>query len=292
MPEFLTTREVADLLRIKERKVYDLAASGSIPHTKAMGKLLFPREAVNVWLARASVGGQTARSNRPNVFLGSHDPLLDWTLRESQCGIACWFDGSEDGLDRFANGEGIASGLHLFDPVATAWNVPTVSARAELGNGVLVHWASRERGLIIRPELDGQLTDIAGLAGRRLAPRQSQSGSHRLLEHLISESGISEDELDLLPACRSESDAAIAVLEGRADVTFGLETLARQYRLPFIPLVREQFDLLIDRHAWFEPPLQTFWAFCRSEAFAAHAAGLSGYDLGGLGSVRFNGRSG
>ena len=30
-PAFLTTREVADLLRVKERKVYELAASGDIP---------------------------------------------------------------------------------------------------------------------------------------------------------------------------------------------------------------------------------------------------------------------
>ena len=29
--EFLTTREIADLLRIKERKVYELASGGEIP---------------------------------------------------------------------------------------------------------------------------------------------------------------------------------------------------------------------------------------------------------------------
>ena len=30
-PEFFTVRELADLLRLKERKVYDLAASGAVP---------------------------------------------------------------------------------------------------------------------------------------------------------------------------------------------------------------------------------------------------------------------
>ena len=290
MPEFLTTREVADLLRIKERKVYDLAASGNIPHTKAMGKLLFPREAVNAWLAQASVGSKPVQNERPNVFLGSHDPLLDWTLRESQCGIASWFDGSADGLDRFINGEGVACGLHLFDPAHKDWNVAAVNARTELGNAVLVHWASRERGLIIKPGLQDTLTGLNALAGHRFAPRQAQSGSQQLFEHLLGETGVKRDDLELLPAMRSENDAAVTVLEGRADATFGLETLARQYRLPFVPVVREQFALLIDRQAWFEPPLQTFWAFCASEAFQAHAAGLSGYDLTGLGQVRFNSR--
>ncbi|NIP83903.1 MAG: helix-turn-helix domain-containing protein, partial [Gemmatimonadetes bacterium] len=38
-PQYLTTREVAELLRVKERKVYDLAAAGEIPHRRITGKL-------------------------------------------------------------------------------------------------------------------------------------------------------------------------------------------------------------------------------------------------------------
>ena len=43
MPDYLTTRELADLLRIGERKVYDLAANGEVPCVRAVGKLLFPQ---------------------------------------------------------------------------------------------------------------------------------------------------------------------------------------------------------------------------------------------------------
>lgn len=39
-PEYLTTKEVAQLLRIKERRLYDLASAGEIPCTRALGKLL------------------------------------------------------------------------------------------------------------------------------------------------------------------------------------------------------------------------------------------------------------
>ncbi|MEE9589560.1 MAG: helix-turn-helix domain-containing protein, partial [Hyphomicrobiaceae bacterium] len=123
MSEYLTTKELAELLRIKERKVYDLAATGEIPCSRAMGKLLFPRAAVEAWLASASSGLDRAGEvqSRPNVFLGSHDPLLDWALRESGCGLATYFDGSLDGLERFAAGEGIASGLHIYEPAAKQW---------------------------------------------------------------------------------------------------------------------------------------------------------------------------
>ena len=43
---YLTTREVADLLRLKERKVYDLVAEGDIPCVRVTGKLLFPRDLI------------------------------------------------------------------------------------------------------------------------------------------------------------------------------------------------------------------------------------------------------
>ena len=75
--EFLTTRELAELLHIKERKVYDLAASGKVPCSRATGKLLFPRRAIEDWMAANSSGGTPARHNRQSrVVLGSQDPLL------------------------------------------------------------------------------------------------------------------------------------------------------------------------------------------------------------------------
>ena len=50
LPEFLTTKEVAELLRIKERKLYDLVSAQEIPCVKATGKLLFPRRLIDAWL--------------------------------------------------------------------------------------------------------------------------------------------------------------------------------------------------------------------------------------------------
>jgi len=290
MSEYLTTKELAELLRIKERKVYDLAASGAVPCSKAMGKLLFPRDAVTAWLSEKSSGvGVGPGLKRPNVFLGSHDPLLDWALRESRCGLASYFDGSLDGLDRFAKGEGVATGLHLFDPKTEEWNLDAVRDRFGAQPVVLVEWTWRERGLIVPKGLELQMSGLTDLKGRRIVPRQAEAGSQKLLEHLLGESGIRETDLSLLPEVRTEADAALAVLEGKADAAFGLRALAGQYRLGFVPLARERYDLLVERRAWFEPAFRTFLSFCRSEAFAAKAAETEGYEASGLGKVHFNG---
>jgi excisionase family DNA binding protein len=290
MPEYLTTREVADLLRIKERKVYDLVTSGSLPHSKVIGKLLFPRDAINTWVAQNTVSGlrdQTPR--RPDVFLGSHDPLLDHAIRQSRCGLATLFDSSQDGLARFAAGGGIAAGIHIPDQRSDSWNVEAVSGSLSGHPVVLVEFARRSRGIALAPDKAVEVNGISGLRGLRFAPRQKEAGSQILFERLLRE--VSLDLEDLVPRAPqlSEHDVVQNVANGKADACFALESLARDARLSFIGLLIERFDLLVDRKAWFEPPFQRFLTWCRSSAFEETANDLCGYDVSGFGPVHFNG---
>ena len=288
--EYLTTKELADLLRIKERKVYDLAASGDIPCTRALGKLLFQRTAIDAWLARHGSGDTGMPAVIPAVFVGSHDPLLEWSLRESGSGIATFFDGSLDGLDRFEKAEGVATGLHVFDRASGEWNIAAVRERFAGKPVVLVEWAWRERGLIVEPGNPKTIKTINNLKGVRFVPRQKQAGSQVLLEHLVSEAGLDADAVDMIHAARTETDAALAVLEGQADAAFGLLSVARQYRLDFVPVIRERFDLLVWRSEWFEAPFQKFLEVCKSQEFEDRLQGMDGYDASGFGRVHFNGK--
>ena len=288
MSDYLTTKELAELLRIKERKVYDLAASGDIPCSRAMGKLLFPRRGVDAWLAANSSGG-AAPVERPGVFLGSHDPLLEWALRESRCGLAMFFDSSLDGLERFAANEGIATGLHIFDGESGEWNAPAIAGRHGQARVVLVEFAWRERGLIVPRGEALNFATADDLKGKRFAPRQPGAGSQQLFDHLLAQNGLSEDDIEFCDVSRTEVDAVLAVQAGKADATFGLQALAGQHELDFVPVIRERFDLLIDRRSWFEPPLQALAEFCRGDAFAEKAGEFAGYDVAGFGQVHFNG---
>ena len=285
--ELLTTREVAGLLRIKERKVYDLVASGEIPHVRVTGKLLFPRALLDAWLLRHSEA-HVAQRRWPDIVAGSHDPLLDWALRESGAGLASFFDGSLDGLERIARCDALAAGLHLVE--GPGWNVGHVERRLPGEPVVLIEWAGREQGLILPPGNPAGIAGVSNLAGRRLMPRQREAGSFLLLQQLLEAEGLSLDALDLVaPPARTHADVAIAIADGKAEVGLGLAAMARQFRLDFLPLVRERYDLLIWRRAFFEPPLQRLWAFCRSAPFAAKARELGGYDVGGFGRVHYNG---
>src|SRR4029077_14949966 len=123
---------LAALLRVKERKIYELVAAGSLPVRRVTGKLLFAREEIDQLLgptgkptvseaAAPAAGPQLAL---PLVIAGGHDPLLEWALRESRSGIAALLDGALDGLDRVARKECFAAGLHMPEP--GGWNVSTV----------------------------------------------------------------------------------------------------------------------------------------------------------------------
>lgn len=284
--EYMTVHELAELLRVKERKVYDLAASGKVPCSRATGKLLFPEAEIRAWMTNQRTG-PLDRTDRPNVVLGSHDPLLEWAVRQSRCGLALLLDGSRDGATRFNAGEGLAAGLHVHDAGTNTWNEAFVERECSGQDAVLLSLATRRRGLVTRPEDAGRYNVVSDLAGRKVAARQSESGADILLRHLLAGKGISTDDVQFTDPVRSEQDAVLAVSEGLAEVTFGLESVAKPFGLAFVPLVLERFDILVDRDAYFEEPFQALLAFCRGPAFAERAEALGGYDISGLGEVRW-----
>lgn len=294
MNDLMTTKEVADYLRIKERKIYELVAAGEIPCTKVTGKWLFPRHLIDLWLARSSTFPEIEAAHatpRAPIVVGSHDPLLEWAVRASECGLALMPGGSLDGLERFSRGEAMACGMHVLDPTDGGYNVaPVMQATVGL-DAVLVEWAKREQGLMVHKGNPIRIVSIADAASARarFIVREPQAGSRILFQHLVSAAGIAMEDLDIADTeGRSETDIGMAILEGRADTGLGVRAAASQLGLDFVPLHLERYDLLMRRRDYFGPQVQTLLSFARSDAFEARAAELSGYDLTGQGRVHFN----
>ncbi len=292
MHEFLTTSEVADFLRIKERKVYDLVARKEIPFSRVTGKLLFPRDAIAAWV-EANTQYRDARAafrERPAIVAGSHDPLLDWALRASGSGLAVFFDGSRNGLRRLARGEAMAAGTHVVNPDGADWNTEAVRTAFALEPVAVLEWARRRQGLVVPSGNPAGIAGLEDLRGKRLIPRQPGAGSQELLAALLAKSvGLAEAITMLDPPARSEADVAQAIASGRADVGMAIEAAARQYRLDFVELAHERYDLVVWRKDVFEPPFQTLLAFCRTPEFSRRAEELGGYDVSGFGTVHYNG---
>lgn len=292
MQEFLTTKEVATYLRLKERRVYELVRQRAIPCTKVTGKWLFPKTLIDLWLAERVEGEGARGTQAPPILAGSHDPLLEWALAESACGLALLPGGSLDGLRRFAKGEALVAALHLLEPESGEYNVPAVAETFPGLGLVLIAWAKRRQGLILPAGNPAGVETLADLAARRLRVvcRQEEAGSQILLLHLLEKANLGLEDLELSAGtAHNETEVGLAVLEGRADCGLAVESVARSLQLTFLPLAEERLDLLLRRRDYFETPFQALLTFARTPAFQGKAKQLGGYDLSDFGSVRYNG---
>jgi putative molybdopterin biosynthesis protein len=290
--QLLTTNEAAEYLRLKERKLYELVAENAIPCTKITGRWLFPKDELDHWL-RSSVnrpGGLTRPEPMPIVG-GSHDPLLEWALRESRSGLATLSEGSEAGLERFIQGELIAAAIHLhaLDDGIDA-NVEAMRTRANLHDAVLVGFLRREQGLLVANGNPLGIRSVKDLSGRgvRVATRPKGAGAQLLLIALAQQAGVKLDQLSLVePPCPTGNDVAQAIRANRADCGIAPRSVANAAGLEFVPLLWERFDIAMGQHDYFRAPLQAFIAFMRSPGLKARADELGGYDVSGAGQIRY-----
>src|SRR5262249_51068059 len=136
-----------------------------------------PSESSTSWWRRTRTA--LAHVVAPPIVGGSHDPLLEWALRESDCGLASLPEGSQEGLRRLTRGEGSIAAIHL-------------------------PFARREQGIVVAPGNPLGLSDIVSIAksGARLAQRPPGAGAQLLLLALLARAGIAADELALVkPVC-------------------------------------------------------------------------------------------
>ncbi|MGB8274041.1 MAG: helix-turn-helix transcriptional regulator [Alphaproteobacteria bacterium] len=289
----MTTREAAEYLRIKERKLYDLVRMRRIPCTRVAGKWLFPKALIDLWLIRNTSAAPDLKSaTRPTeMIVGSHDPLLEWAARESGCELAVLLGGSLDGLRRFAEGKATVCGLHVFDSGAGEYNVTAVRDTLSGLDVVLLEWAWREQGLILpasNPRGIAGLKDLAR-SKARFVDRQEEAGARILLSHLLEGEGLTFKDLTVVaPPALSEADVAVSVSEGKAEAGFGVQAVARQFRLDFVPLHRERYDLAVRRREYFESGVQRLLSFAHGPRCVEKAKELGGYDVAGLGRVVYN----
>jgi excisionase family DNA binding protein len=286
--EIWTLKEAAGFLRLSERALYDLARARRLPAALIGGKWVFPAEALRRWLVdQAEAGGRAAP---PPILAGSHDPLLDWAVRQSGCGLALRAGGSLEGLDALVAGSAVAAALHLRDEEG-GFNEAAVRAALPGAPLVGLTWAWREQGLITPPGNPAGLAAIADLArpGLRVIGRQPRAGSHVALVGLLSDAGVPLRDVAFLPEpALAEDEVAAAVLRGAADVGFGIRAEAARAGLGFVPLLRERFDLVLHRRDAFEAPMQALLAFARTPLFAERATRMGGYDVTEAGRVAFN----
>ncbi len=250
-----------------------------------------PRHRLRLVSTTAPAGERgLAVSDPPPVVGGSHDPLLEWALRECNAGLVYTPEGSAAGLQRFVDGGLVAAAIHLhaFSDDSDE-NVAVMRSEQRLRDAVLVGFARREQGIVVAK---GNPLDLAGIrdvasAGIRVAVRPAGAGAQLLLESLLARENLDVSKLTIVtPVCPTGTDIALAIQAGRADCGIASRSVAKAAGLDFISMAWERFDLVVRQREYFRPPLQTFFAFLTTPAMNARAQAAGGYDISMAGQIR------
>jgi molybdate-binding protein len=109
-----------------------------------------------------------------------------------------------------------------------------------------------------------------------------------LLEVLLTRAGAGLKDLRRLePPCLTGPDLAAAIRAGKADCGVATSAAATSAGLDFVPLLSENFDLLMRQRSYFRPSVQALIGFLGQKRLKLRAAEFGGYDPATSGQIRF-----
>jgi putative molybdopterin biosynthesis protein len=227
------------------------------------------------------------------VVVGSHDNTLDLLSDQirtdhSHLSLSSSHVGSMGGLMAIKRGVCHVAGTHLLDIRDGSYNVSYIRRYLPGVPVKLVHLVYRDQGLMIPKANPKKIRGIEDLAGGKLRfiNRQAGSGTRILLDYRLQQLGID-------PAAVTGYDTeefthmsvAVAVLSGAADVGLGIAAAARALDLAFVPVVTEQYDLVIPEPFFETENIQILLDTIHSAAFKQRVEALGGYSTRRTGEV-------
>ena len=218
------------------------------------------------------------------VAVGSHCVGLDVAfslLREKEPGFLgrAINVGSMGGFRAVGRGETDLAGVHLQDEETGDYNIPFIP-RFRLEKSVcLVRGYDREQGLIIKRGNPKKIRAMEDLMRDDVffINRNKGSGTRMLIDRHLSEIACSRGiSLEALSRqihgygyeAKTHSAVAAAVKNDRADVGFGIRTVAEVLALEFIKLDDEKYDFLIPIDRMNKKSVTAFLELLKSEEFS------------------------
>ncbi len=289
MEKLLTTRELAQLLRLNEKKVYQLVREGSIPHVRITGKWLFPKWHVLRWIE------EKVQREEDILIAGSDDILFGRLLtaysQERFPRSLVFYSpvGSVKGIQCLSQHKAQACCIHLLDVETGAYNLPFL--RRHLAEEyVVVNLWYREQGLIVKkgnPLGIRGLEDVAN-SKARFVNRNRGSGTRILVEHLLTQLGVHEtDVVGFADEVDTHLEVGLRIFFGEADVGLGIAYVCHLLSLDFIPLKEERFDLVIPKGLWPTQLMRQFVDSINPDTIRRLSRALPGYGLQDTGKVLF-----
>jgi len=230
---------------------------------------------------------------KATIAMGSHDLALELLFRQLQeqpnsLGFFSLPVGSLDGLVALRQGIAHLAGAHLWDAASGEYNLPHVRYLFPDRAMVLVTLAYRQQGLIVargNPRLIKGLPDLAR-PDVTFINRNRGSGTRVWLDRELAQAGLPPAQIrGYAQEVRTHSEVAQVVASGAADACLGLQAVAQQHSLDFIPLFQERYDLVIPRDLLKNSGVQQVVERLSSSDFRQQVGKFAGYDPIHMGEI-------
>jgi molybdate transport repressor ModE-like protein len=144
----------------------------------------------------------------------------------------------------------------------------------------IIRLVTRTQGLIVprgNPRRVASLQDLRQ-PGVRFVNRQSGSGTRILLDGLLQRNSIDPRQISGYDSGEFTHAAVAAfVASGMADIGFGIEPAARQFRLDFVPIIQERYMLACHKDSLRLAPVRELIALVQQPAFREQIMLVPGY---------------
>ncbi len=144
----------------------------------------------------------------------------------------------------------------------------------------IIRLVTRTQGLIVprgNPRGIASLQDLRQ-PGVRFVNRQSGSGTRILLDGLLQDHSIDPRHINGYDSGEFTHAAVAAfVASGMADIAFGIEPAARQFRLDFVPVIKERYMLACHKDSLRLAPVRQLIALVQQPSFCELIAQVPGY---------------
>ncbi|SDU53023.1 molybdopterin biosynthesis protein [Desulfobacula phenolica] len=227
------------------------------------------------------------------VITGSHDNTLDLIADQIKAvrgdiNISSSHVGSMGGIMAIKKGACHMAGAHLLDPEDGTYNISYIKKYLADQKVWLINLVMRDQGLIVPKGNPKQIQSIEDLKDKslRFINRQPGSGTRILLDYKLKTLGISPD--DILGYENDEythMSVAVSVLSGRVDAGLGIHAAARALDLDFVPIVTEEYDLVIPDRFYHTRKVQVLLESIQTKEFQDRVISLGGYDTQKTGKV-------
>lgn len=225
------------------------------------------------------------------VAHASHDFAVAM-LREmhdaDQPALELRYKGSFDAIAALRRRECDLAGFHVPEGRMGSLMARRYSECLPMNEHRLISFVTRTQGLIVRAGNPKDIQAVADLAREdvRMVNRQRGSGTRALLEFLISADAVDRGRLRGYDDEEITHAAVAALVAGnQADVGFGVQAAAAEYRLGFVPVCRERYYLACRTADLESPAIRGLIALLRSQGFRDRVAGLAGYSAPQAGDI-------